>query len=67
MNIKVIVKQGEDGYFVTHCPSLESCWTQGKTKEEAMRNIREAIALYLEPPSQQVNKDGTQEVVELTL
>jgi len=49
MNIKVIVEPGEDGYFVAPVPSLKSCWSQGKTKEEALRNIREAIDLYLEP------------------
>jgi predicted RNase H-like HicB family nuclease len=46
MNIKVIVEPGEDGYFVAHVPSLKSCWSQGKTKEEALKNIREAIDLY---------------------
>ena len=49
MNIKVIIEPGEDGYFVAHVPSLKSCWSQGKTKEEALQNIREAIDLYLEP------------------
>jgi predicted RNase H-like HicB family nuclease len=49
MNFKVIIEPGEDGYFVAHCPSLKSCWSQGKTKEEAILNIREAIKLYLEP------------------
>jgi predicted RNase H-like HicB family nuclease len=49
MNNKVIVEPGEDGYFVAHVPSLESCWSQGKTREEALENIREAINLYLEP------------------
>ena len=49
MNIKVLVEPGEDGYFVAHVPSLKSCWSQGKTKEEALENIREAIDLYLEP------------------
>lgn len=49
MKIKVIVEQGEDGYFVAHCPSLKSCWSQGKTEEEALKNIQEAIELYLEP------------------
>jgi predicted RNase H-like HicB family nuclease len=48
MNIKVIVEQGEDGYFVAHVPALKSCWSQGKTREEALANIREAIDLYLE-------------------
>jgi predicted RNase H-like HicB family nuclease len=48
LNIKVIVEPGEDGYVVAHVPYLKSCWSQGKTKEEALQNIREAIDLYLE-------------------
>ena len=67
MTFKVVVKQGEDGYYVANCPSLKSCWSQGKTREEALDNIREAITLYLEPPPNEVTRDGTQEVVELTL
>ncbi len=39
MKIKVILEKGEDGYFVAHCPSLKSCWSQGKTKEEALKNV----------------------------
>ncbi len=39
---------GEDGYWVAECPSLPGCISQGGTKEEATRNIREAIALYIE-------------------
>lgn len=65
MNIKVIVEPGEDGYFVAHVPSLKSCWSQGKTKEEALQNIREAIDLYFEPES--TNLDADQELVELTV
>ena len=49
MIVKVVVRRGEDGYFVANCPSLKSCWSQGKTREEALENIREAIALFLEP------------------
>ncbi len=67
MTFKVVVKQGEDGYFVANCPSLKSCWSQGKSREEALQNIREAIALYLEAPPNGLAQDGTQEVVELTL
>jgi len=65
MNIKVIVEQGEDGYFVAHIPALKSCWSQGKTREEALQNIREAIDLYLEPEPADLTED--QEVVELTV
>ena len=50
MIVKVVIRQGEDGYFVANCPSLKSCWSQGKSREEALANLREAIALYLEPP-----------------
>lgn len=49
MNLKVIMESGEDGYFVARVPSLKGCWSQGKTREEAIANIREAIELYLEP------------------
>ena len=49
MNVKVVVERGEDGYFVAHVPALKSCWSQGKTREEALENIKEAIDLYLEP------------------
>jgi len=65
MNIKVVVERGEDGYFVAHCPSLRSCWSQGKTRDEALQNLREAIALYLEPAPGQVLADEQHEVVEL--
>ena len=67
MIIKVVIKQGEDGFFVAHCPSLRSCWSQGKTRDEALDNIREAVALYLESPSRQLAPDESQEVVELSL
>lgn len=65
MRIKVILERGEDGYFVAHCPSLKSCWSQGKTREEALQNIREAVELYLEPPLDQLPKENEAEVVEL--
>jgi predicted RNase H-like HicB family nuclease len=45
---QVIIHPGEDGYWVAECPSLPSCISQGKTKEEAITNIKEAIQLYIE-------------------
>jgi predicted RNase H-like HicB family nuclease len=48
VNLKVVIEPGEDGYYVAHCPALKSCWSQGKTREEALKNVREAIDLYLE-------------------
>ena len=39
------VEKGEDGYYVVECPVLEGCYTQGKTLDEALKNIREVIDL----------------------
>jgi predicted RNase H-like HicB family nuclease len=44
---QVIIFRGEDGYWVAECPSLPGCLSQGKTKEEAVVNIREAIRGYI--------------------
>jgi predicted RNase H-like HicB family nuclease len=45
---QVIIYPGEDSFFVAECPSLPGCISQGKTREEAIANIREAIQLYIE-------------------
>ncbi len=44
---QVIVYPGEDDYWVVECPTLPGCISQGKTKEDAIQNIREAIAEYI--------------------
>jgi predicted RNase H-like HicB family nuclease len=44
---QVIIYSGEDGYFIAECPSLPGCISQGKTKEEAVSNIKEAIDGYI--------------------
>lgn len=44
---QVIIYPGEDGYWVAECPSLPGCISQGKTREEAIVNIREAIRGYI--------------------
>lgn len=43
---QVVLYPGEDGYWVAECPSLPGCVSQGKTKEEAIANIKEAITAY---------------------
>ncbi len=44
---QVILYPGESGYWVAECPSLPGCVSQGKTKEDAIQNIREAIEGYI--------------------
>lgn len=45
---KVVLEQDEDKYYTATVPELPGCVSDGKTKREALRNIREAIAGYLE-------------------
>jgi predicted RNase H-like HicB family nuclease len=56
VTVKVLVRRGKDGRFAAHCPSLKSCWSQGKTREEALENIREAIALFLAPQPSELTR-----------
>ncbi len=46
-HFQVIVEQDEAGYFVAECPALKACYTQGKTYEEAIENIKDVIRLCL--------------------
>ena len=66
MNIQIVLGRGDDGFFVVHAPALKSCWSQGKTREEALQNIREAIELYLEP-DESIKVSADTELYELTL
>jgi predicted RNase H-like HicB family nuclease len=43
----VVLRPGEDGWIVAECPKLPGCASQGRTREEAMDNIREAIGLCI--------------------
>lgn len=47
MKYRIIIEQDEDGMFVSECPSLPGCISQGKTRQEALTNIKEAIQGYL--------------------
>lgn len=48
MNVKVFLEPSEDGGYTVLVPSLPGCVSEGDTREEALQNVREAIALYLE-------------------
>lgn len=47
MKYRVLIEQDEDGMFVAKCPSLPGCISQGKTRKEALANIKDAIDGYL--------------------
>jgi predicted RNase H-like HicB family nuclease len=48
MKFRVLIQRDEDGVYVAEVPSLPGCVSQGTTRPEALDNVREAIALYLE-------------------
>jgi predicted RNase H-like HicB family nuclease len=47
MKFRIVIQQDEDGIYVAECPSLPGCISQGKTREEALANIKDAIFGYL--------------------
>lgn len=68
MKLKIVLEEGMDGYIVAHCPALKSCVTQGRTEEEAIKNLKEAIELYLEADPQDIRRpEGRYKVCELAL
>ncbi|MBC8204617.1 type II toxin-antitoxin system HicB family antitoxin [bacterium] len=49
MIFKVVLEPSDEGGYTVYAPSLPGCISEGDDKEEALKNIREAIELYLEP------------------
>jgi predicted RNase H-like HicB family nuclease len=65
----VTIEQDEDGNFVAECPGLPGCISQGTTRAEALANIKDAIAGYLESlrrHNEPVPPPITEEVVEVS-
>ena len=48
MRYRVLIEQDEDGVFVAECPTLPGCISQGTTRDEALANVKDAVAGYLE-------------------
>ena len=48
MKFLITIQQGEDGMILAECPALPGCVTQGRTRDEVLANIREAIEVSLE-------------------
>jgi len=55
MDFNVFIEQDEDGIYVAKVPELDGCYTQGKTLEEVIERIREAIEVCLEADKEEVN------------
>jgi predicted RNase H-like HicB family nuclease len=63
----VTLSLGEDGYIVAECPTLPGCVSQGKTREEALKNIREAIEGIIEVRRAQNLPIPSPDIVEISV
>ena len=66
MKLTIILEPQEEGGFTAYVPSLPGCISQGETKEESVKNIKEAIELYLEADTNEII-DFTGEKVIVTI
>ncbi|HJH25841.1 MAG TPA: type II toxin-antitoxin system HicB family antitoxin [Methanophagales archaeon] len=71
MKLEIVLEQEEDGAYSVHCPALKGCHSQGETREEALKNIQEAIQLYLEVSNEKARKQMVRQpksiAVEMTV
>jgi len=67
MRLKAVLEPGDEGGHTVFVPALPGCISEGDTRREAMRNIREAAKLYLEPVDDDGLKDDKALVQEIEL
>ena len=65
MRLKVVLEKSEEGGYTVYVPALPGCISEGDTLEEALANIRQAIALYLEPLEEELPEDAQLAEVEV--
>ncbi len=67
MKLKIILEPSEEGGYTAIVPSLPGCISEGDTKDEALKNIREAIELYLEPVEDDQTYAPDAEMIEMAV
>ena len=67
MRLRIVLEPSEEGGYTVTVPSLPGCISQGDTTEDALKNIREAIELYLEPVDDDEIVAPNAETVELAV
>jgi predicted RNase H-like HicB family nuclease len=69
MRYRVVIEQDEDGMFVAECPALPGCISQGRTRDEAVSNIKDAIEGYLaslKKHGEPIPHPITEEIIEVS-
>ncbi len=54
MKLTIVLEPAEEGGYTVYVPSLPGCISEGDNREEALKNIKEAILLWLEPSEQEL-------------
>ena len=67
MKFRIILEPSKEGGYTVIVPSLPGCISEGDTREEALKNIREAIELYLEPVEDDLSFSPDAEQIEIAL
>jgi predicted RNase H-like HicB family nuclease len=67
MKLKIVLEPSDDGGFTVFVPTLPGCISEGESKEDAVKNIREAIELYLEPVEDDLALSPEAEQIELAV
>ena len=67
MKLKIVLEPSDEGGFTAFVPTLPGCISEGGNKEDAVKNIREAIDLYLEPVEDDLALSADAEQIELAV
>jgi predicted RNase H-like HicB family nuclease len=67
MKLTVVLEEQEEGGYTVYVPSLPGCISQGETRESALKNIKEAIELYLESDEDELIRYRRAEVEKITI
>ncbi|MGC3873602.1 type II toxin-antitoxin system HicB family antitoxin [Halomonas sp. GXIMD04776] len=67
MKLTIVLEPSEEGGYTVYAPSLPGCISEGESKDEAMRNIQEAIELYLEPVEDDMSFGPDAEIAEVAV
>lgn len=67
MNIRVVLEKSPEGGYTVTVPALPGCISEGDTREEALKNIKEAVDLYLEPAEDDEIYTDHYEIVEMAV
>lgn len=70
MKFRILLEQDEDGVYIAQCPILPGCVSQGKTRNDALENIRDAIKGYmdsLEKHNEPIPMPIEEEIIEVAI